>query len=477
MNDDTSKSSASSFQALAFAAQMLVAIAISGPAHAQDDRLYTGSESLNEPFPYTAGKGLGSLASYNFDCSVETRSSNAPKPGGKTQRRMIRDAAESALAEGYNYALVRAPRSADQQDYRDVVKYGWGQAKKQTQSSAVYQINQFPCMAIDDVKAAAILFDTTARLGLADNETLVDLRALQAVARKEPIAFSKTPPPTKVDPRQFSQPGSRERLSPMIPIMSRAIRCRSDLVPVSVTDLSTPKASRDLGAETACLAALRADAEAAGWSATFATPRTGGGRGYSLGGGAKTATPAPGVSGGRANAQEWGTGWTDVSDRFPTFDGIVMTRPKGSKDMAVLVASDTADDVAMIDVAIYLQAQRQLSASKNGVRVVDFYSEQYESFFANTRRRLEEEGIPIGPNTVSQSVTQKGWEERKGFFRARELHAKARVFHFSSTRRCSTDTNTIACGDKLSVINTLGPLLQDTEYQLISTPTNYRPAD
>lgn len=458
-------------------------------ASAQDARVYDTSGALDSR---TLGAGLDKRVRYGADCSSQDSMAQMHedvfKPGRKrkTKSKLARKSADLAIEGGYNYAIVRPLERNDQVIKKDVVRYGWGQAEKRRITAGTNTVITLGCFAVDDLLAAEILFDANSSVRLGTQDSLVDLRQFREVMGGERATAPVAP---AVNAARVEAPGDKERLDRIKPLLARALACRTDLRPTDQDNFLAPLGARDEAAEQSCLAPLEAEAKAVGFTALTSAPTSQGSgyRGYSLGGGAEAAGFGSGAKAVDENGAvamdplEWGKGWKNHSARFSNLDGMVMMRGESiSRDL--LVASNTLTDVEMLDFAVYLAAEHAMPrSSSNGAVVRDYYSENLEQNYMEMVDKLSERQGPLTPDMRKRATLltygdESPGDREKAFYRARDTHAKARLFQISYASSCE-DKTPLVCADKVDVHNTLGPHLGDTRFVRYDTPVGYRSAN
>ena len=282
------------------------------------------------------------------------------------------NAARAAVGQGYNYAVMEPLVLTEHADYRNVVQYGWGEARKVTKKGALQWRYIQECDAIDDETAFDIMLNPDTKSRLAPKASVVDLRQfIRTFSGSAPDGMRPA-----IDERRYKLPGDRERYERQYPVKLAAMQCRTDLAPSSLQNFRSAN-----GHSRACLEGLRGRAQAVGWTEfplavadKKAALNTGG---YTLRGtpGAKKPAAAAGAK-PTMPAQMWGEGWTDLTQDFAGLSGKVFTDGK-----IYVLASNTMDGKPLIDYGVYSAAKEILRESRNALTLKDLTPEY--------RKRLE----------------------------------------------------------------------------------------
>ena len=309
--------------------------------------------------------------------------------------------AKGALNAGYNYAILEPLFLSEYANYRDVVKYGWGEARKVTKKGRVQWMYVQNCIAIDDELAVDILYNPKNNTKLTANASLVDLRQFVNVIGSAGDKAGLRPPVPAINERRYKFPGDRERLARQHPVKMAALQCRSDLAPTSLYNFRSPPVEN-----RACLEGLRAQAQAVGWTEfpLFVEEKSGAlsSSGYSIRGvpGGGNVQQADIGADPVMDAALWGEGWSDLNGRFTTMPGRVMRN--GS---LIVLASDTLSGTDLIDYGVLVGAQARMRQRYSALSLkdeTDGFQRRYEASRAEALK-LQQRAADKNLNTVGAS--------------------------------------------------------------------------
>ncbi len=438
-------------------------------------------------------------ATSTYDCYQKTS-----KFGGlfasddqKKHRRMALDAANEAIGQGYNWAVL-GPLEFVSDSYSSsstqwervggslgIDPFGfftpnvYAPVTRTTRSSrARYFLS---CLAVDDLDAYLIMWNDHPAYHPRAGDQLVDLRSLVTVLGPELDGSDhRVPPPARqnISDIHYRKPGDRERIMDQLAAMQGAANCRRTnrtLDPDSLK-FAAPDASQR-AAENTCLEALRPLATASGWTrfplfvaddkATVVD------RGFQRFGspaetpvalaGSRT-TLDPDIWGSKATLPGVQLDGAGLSDVFAVLG-------EGRSPRGVIVASNTVPRERLLDVAVFLIASTRLTQFENGIGFKEDI--QVRSQFEAHAKRLGRK--PSGQQErLSQDVASSGMN--KAMYRALEdFKTVIYLDSYEAYEHTFCKGQYIVCADKLTAYNTLGPRVVGSTFKPLSIPARYSP--
>lgn len=322
--------------------------------------------------------------------------------GTKTYRTYTIRSAEYALQNGYNYAIMAPLSISNYRNYREVVRYGWGTAYKDTQTGDERRAYELGCTALDDVAAFDLMWDMRTEAAIGPEGTLVDLRRLNETLELGIAAPARV---VKIREQRYQKPGDRERIAKQYDVKRDAASCRTDLRPVSLKQFKPDPAARNLSAERACLAKYEEAAKAVGWDrfplAVEATTQTVATNGYDLNR-PKTVVKKE-TNETFANPTIWGKDWIDLSSNYQGQSDKFLHHPR---ENLLLIASQNLDETQTIDRAVFISSEYMMSQDQNGVGIVDKTS-YFQDRFRNSQSRLQEARLKTASKTRKSNVSDR----------------------------------------------------------------------
>ena len=445
-----------------------ISIFLAPIAAAQDAKLYSNRTS-----------SLTSLK-HSLDCSISEKVSRKVFAGIKRSKNVTDDkrekfaikAAVRAIESGFNYAIMDPVTLTERADYQDVVRYGWGTARRDTVTTARYLSYYQACQIVDDELAFDIMFNPETKARFSQTGGLVDLRQFVKALGGGSDLSNIGPAQLVLSPKRFELAGDRERLMSQHPVKTEAMKCLTDFSSVSLHNFRSIPTQN-----TTCLDKLRGKASAVGWEKfpLFLTDETAakGNRGYTV----------RGSSSGAATTQsskfKLTEGWEDVSAEFPGFDGSVLVY----KNSIFHIGSNTATEDDMLDIGVFLIAKEKLRTGTSlltverhtdnvQLRYQSQYDKELKKAKLNAKRLKLAEPTTLPKYAVSESNDL--WKPGRNRLEYRILETYENILVVGSQSYVCTEED-IVCADKLEAYNTLGPKLVGPSFQPVSAPSRYRP--
>ncbi len=378
----------------------------------------TASKSMFE-----SNNKLGGLdAIFNFD--------GDSGKGTKTFKTYTREAAQRALDNGYNYAIMAPLSIGNYRNQREVVYYGWGVARKGTQYGDERRSYNLGCTGLDDVAAFDLMWDARTEESIGDEGTLIDLRLLN-----DTLDLGLTVPARsrKIHDIRYKIPGDRERIAAQFDVKQKSASCRTPLSPVSLRQFKPSDSARNRAEETACLEKYRAEAKAVDWDRfplfVKDTKTESATRGYVLN--------RPDSTDPKSDEMDnalWGKGWVDLSDDFQSASDLLIHNPSQN---LLLIASQNLTETEAIDRAVFLTSDIYMSEKKTGIALNDKTS-YYRGRFDTKARAMTAKRLK---NAERANRSSGGISDRKIEYKQRDI---ARAEERLNELRAGDDEATIA---------------------------------
>ena len=321
---------------------------------------------------------------------------NSARETKSRSRKEALAAARDAVARGYNYALMRP---WNRRDYTKVVVsegvwFDFTTELKQSQFT-------LGCKAMPDDAAYDWMWgERAAGLEASSEVALIDLRELIKTLDPKDSMKNYRVRKAAVFEEAFERPGDREAFIKQIAVKQAAADCFKHLGPVSATQFKQHVSAQDRDAREACIQSLNAQARAVGWSdhpglvniraATLSNS------GYTVNRPTKVDANNP----SSLPENLWGKGWSDLSASYPNFDGVFIASEGG----AVLIASNTMPQSALLDHAVYYAAKSNMQSYPSGIRVTDkteFYRDRFDKAVAKRNEKIQKDRLSAQRNGSS----------------------------------------------------------------------------
>jgi len=332
------------------------------------------AQSFKYDFKMSADCSIIEFASPPKSKFLAKEANITPKPPKDKQRKKFGiKAAEAALNAGYNYIIIAPLRTRYAYDVKDVVIGGGISAAEKVERRYNHRTEIVQdCAAIDDVAALNLIWKDSLPSRLGSNEKgyeIVDIREFIRTLDGENAIVSRPRSP-KISEIHYKKIGDRERIAAQLPVMAAAGKCRFNLKPQSLQVFKRNGQLRDRAAEKK---AIQSDI--------------------------------------------WGEGWIDLSPNLNSPSGTFFFHPYKT---TYLIASNTLDETAVIDHAVFLSAGRRLDDRNNSLALKD-KTEEFRSKFESAKRSLLGKQQKTGQKLDRANNSEVRSQNRKVEYKQRDI--------------------------------------------------------
>lgn len=382
------------------------------------------AQSFKYDFKMSADCSIIEFASPPKSKFLAKEANITPKPPKDKQRKKFGiKAAEAALNAGYNYIIIAPLRTRYAYDVKDVVIGGGISAAEKVERRYNHRTEIVQdCAAIDDVAALNLIWKDSLPSRLGSNEKgyeIVDIREFIRTLDGENAIVSRPRSP-KISEIHYKKIGDRERIAAQLPVMAAAGKCRFNLKPQSLQVFKRNGQLRDRAAEKKCLETHRSSAETVNWVdfplSVTATKNTLATKGYTLNR-PRTSGTTNSRQGKAIQSDIWGEGWIDLSPNLNSPSGTFFFHPYKT---TYLIASNTLDETAVIDHAVFLSAGRRLDDRNNSLALKD-KTEEFRSKFESAKRSLLGKHQKTGQKLDRANNSKVRSQNRKVEYKQRDI--------------------------------------------------------